>query len=94
MRVPQRASARQHKKILVGGTMGISRLCSDEPPNQSRTYRAHSVKLTPCLFLRGIGTAGTTTKIPHPPPPSPSALHPGLVAGPTHVPGVWRGGRQ
>ena len=54
----ERASARHHKTILFGGTMGAFRLCSDKRLEQLRTFREHSVKLTPCLFLSGTGTGG------------------------------------
>ena len=48
---------RQHKKILVSGTIGPFRLCSDKQLEQFRTYREQSVKLTPCLFPQAIAQA-------------------------------------
>ena len=50
----ERASTRQHKQILVSATIGAFRLCSDKRLEQFRTYREHSVKLTPCLFPQAI----------------------------------------
>ena len=64
----RRASTRRHQKILVSGTIGAFQLCNDKRLDQFWTYREHSAKVTPCLFLRdnGIGTAGTMTKMPQP----------------------------
>ena len=46
----QRASTQWHKKILVSGTIGAVRLCSDKRASELCTYREQSVKPTPCLF--------------------------------------------
>ena len=54
VRESKHASAQQ---ILVSGTIGAFWLCSDKRLEQFRTYRKHSVKLTPCLFPQAIARA-------------------------------------
>ena len=44
------ASAHRHKKILVSGAIGDFRPCSVKQLDQWRTYREHSVEMTPCLL--------------------------------------------
>ena len=50
--------------LAWGGGGGAFQLRSNKRLHQWRTYREHSVTLTPCVFLsgNGTGTAGTMTK--------------------------------